>query len=179
MHEFHLPHEGKTKENLFLSNDQKQLDEIIKIGEDMIKAIDHYHFIWSDCDADVLQPIHGDFSLEGNILFNQSDVYIIDWEHFRLNTAPLGFDLLYMVFELIKMNTKNNQPIDKDLSLAKDLIFYADSMGSLSSFYKGNYFLSFLEEQARINHVWSDQYNKLPTTQFSEPQIRYISKYFD
>lgn len=144
-----------------------------------IRAIDHYHMIWSDCDVDVLQPIHGDFSLEGNILFNQSDVYIIDWEHFRLNIAPLGFDLLYMIFELIKMHFKTNQPTNKHLSLAKDLIFYADSKHCLSSFYKENYFLTYLDEQERINNVWGDQYYKLPTTQFNKSQIRFISKYFD
>lgn len=153
--------------------------DIAKCFNYATRAIDHYHTIWANCNIDVFQPIHGDFSLEGNILFNQSDVFIIDWEHFRFNTAPLGFDLLYMLFELIKMYSKNNQPAVEHISLVQDLVCYADSIGCLSSFYKNNYFLTYLAEQDRINYVWGDQYRKLPTTQFSESQIRLISKYFD
>ena len=71
-----------------------------------IRAIDHYYDIWlSDIGSDY-SPVHGDFSLEGNILFNQSNVYIIDWEHFSPDAAPIGFDILFMVFELLKLDCK-------------------------------------------------------------------------
>lgn len=153
--------------------------DISKYFDYAIRAIDCYHNIWSKSDKSFLQPIHGDFSLEGNILFGQSEVYVIDWEHFHLEMAPLGFDLLYMVFELIKVQSKLSSPSKEHLSLARELILYANSLNTISKFYKDNYFSSYLLQQNRIRSVWKEQYNKLPTTQFSESQVQHISKYFD
>ncbi len=143
-----------------------------------IRAIQHYKTIWGD-NKFCLQPLHGDFSLEGNILFNDNNVFLIDWEHFHSKIAPLGFDILYMVFELIKMEFKNNEPSAEELLLAKQLIVYAESIGVMNSFYRNNYFKSFLSQQEKIKFVWKGQYHKLPTTQFTSHQTQVITDYFD
>ena len=152
--------------------------DISKCFDYTIKAIDCYSNIWATSDPGALQPVHGDYSLEGNILFNQSKVYVIDWEHFQLACAPLGFDILYMVFELIKMECKDMLPIKKHLSLARKIIAYADSIGVISKTYSDNYFLSFLSVQEKIKFVWKNQYSKLPTSQFSQEQVNEVSKFF-
>tara|TARA_B100001123_G_C15188163_1_gene978147 strand:+ start:572 stop:1321 length:750 start_codon:yes stop_codon:yes gene_type:complete len=151
---------------------------ISKCFDYAIQAIDCYSNIWGIGDPRALQPIHGDYSLEGNILFNQSKVYVIDWEHFQLACAPLGFDILYMIFELIKMECKDRLPTEKHLSLARKIIAYADSIGVISKAYSDNYFLSFLTEQEKIKFVWKNQYSKLPTSQFSQEQLNKVSKFF-
>lgn len=145
-----------------------------------VRVINCYKDIWlkNDNKQNVLYPVHGDFSLEGNILFSASDVYIIDWEHFHLNTAPLGFDILFMVFELLKMEFKNALPPKKKLSLIKKLIMYAVSIGVISSSYQDNYFTSFLDMQDDINFIWKNQYHKLPTTQFTTLQTQVLTDYF-
>ncbi|MDB4110557.1 hypothetical protein N9564_01865 [Amylibacter sp.] len=145
-----------------------------------LRAINCYKNIWlkSSNKHNLLYPIHGDFSLEGNILFSRSDVYIIDWEHFHLKIAPLGFDILFMVFELLKLEFKNTCPTKKKLFLAKKLINYAVSIGVISSSYQNNYFSSFLAKQDDIKFVWKNQYHKLPTTQFTALQTQILTDYF-
>jgi hypothetical protein len=145
-----------------------------------LRAIDCYKDIWvkGNNKHNVLNPVHGDFSLEGNILFSSSDVYIIDWEHFHLEIAPLGFDILFMVFELLKMEFKNTRPTVEKLYLAKKLIMYAVSKGVISSSYQNNYFSSFLVVQDDIKFIWKDQYHKLPTTQFTALQTQVLTDYF-
>ena len=109
---------------------------------------------------------------------NLNNVYIIDWEHFHLEIAPLGFDILFMVFELLKMEFKNTRPTVEKLYLAKKLIMYAVSKGVISSSYQNNYFSSFLVEQDGIKFIWKDQYHKLPTTQFTALQTQVLTDYF-
>ena len=158
-------------------DDATVIDKAIKYA---LRAIDCYKDIWlkSKDKHNVLHPVHGDFSLEGNVLFGRSDVYIIDWEHFRLEIAPLGFDVLFMVFELLKIEFKNTRPTVEKLYLAKKLIVYADSIGVISPLYQNNYFSSFLVKQDEIKFIWKDQYNKLPTTQFTSLQTQVLTDYF-
>lgn len=145
-----------------------------------LRAINFYKEVWikNNSKDNVLHPVHGDFSLEGNILFSPSDVYIIDWEHFYPEIAPLGFDILFMVFELLKMDFKNTRPTAEKLFLAKKLIMYAVTKGVISAIYKKNYFSSFLLMQDDIKFIWKDQYHKLPTTQFTALQTQVITDYF-
>lgn len=156
--------------------------EILKIEEVRdygLRAIDHYKEIWGTNDSKGLQPIHGDYSLEGNILFNRTDTYLIDWEHFNMSAAPLGFDILYMVFEIMKLKLKDSIPNANHLNMVKKLIEYADKIGVVSKLYRGNYFTLFLAEQEKIKFAWKDQYSKLPTTQFTELQTDAINNYFN
>jgi len=143
-----------------------------------IRAIDHYNNIWSIDIANGHSPVHGDFSLEGNILFNQSNVYIIDWEHYLPDAAPIGFDILFMVFELLKLDCKQSNPGEDKLRKIIELIEYARSINAVSNKYKDNYFIRYLEEQDRIKDLWGDQYNKLPTTQFTTNQLKILTDFF-
>ncbi len=72
---------------------------ISKVYNHAIRAIDNYKNIWGVNKSNTLNAVHGDYSLEGNILFNKDNVFVIDWEHFHSKIAPLGFDILYMIFE--------------------------------------------------------------------------------
>jgi hypothetical protein len=144
------------------------------------RAINCYKDVWLESynKPNLLYPVHGDFSLEGNILFSRSDVYIIDWEHFHPEIAPLGFDILFMIFELLKMEFKNTLPTAEKLYLAKKLIMFGDKKGVISATYQNNYFSSFLAKQDDIKFIWKDQYHKLPTTQFTALQTQVITDYF-
>lgn len=144
-----------------------------------IKAIDYYYNIWSNDISSGRSPVHGDFSLEGNILFNQNNVYIIDWEHFLQDAAPIGFDILFMVFELLKLDCKQSNPSKDQLRKIRELIEYAGSINAVSNEYKGNYFIRYLEEQERIKHLWNGQYNKLPTNQFTTNQLKILKVFFE
>jgi len=142
------------------------------------KAIRHYYDVWSNGVDNGYLPIHGDFSLEGNILFNLDNVYIIDWEHFLSNAAPIGFDVLFMLFELLKLDCKQSDPSKDQLKRTRELIEYAESINAMSNVYKDNYFVRYLEEQERLRDVWGNQYGKLPTNQFTTNQIKILRIFF-
>lgn len=144
-----------------------------------IRAIDHYCDIWLSGIVSNHSPVHGDFSLEGNILFNQSNVYIIDWEHFFPDAAPVGFDILFMVFELLKLDCKQSNPSKDQLRKIRELIEYAASINAMSNEYKDNYFIRYLEEQERVKDLWNGQYNKLPTNQFTSNQLKILKVFFE
>ena len=71
-----------------------------------MKAIDEYKKIWgfNACSSDKY-PVHGDFSLDGNILFSKSEIFIIDWEHFHESAAPLDL-ISYLIYEAVKTAPK-------------------------------------------------------------------------
>ena len=140
-------------------------------------SIDHYQDVWNGASDDYgLYPIHGDFSLDGNILFVEGSVFIIDWEHFHYKGAPLGFDVLFMIFEGLKLSIGNKFPSIEDIELVNVLVEYAKSNGALDECFFGKTFKKFLEVQSKITHVWGRQITKIPTFQFSIEQINYISR---
>ena len=142
-------------------------------------AIDHYNQTWPEsvC-ANAALPIHGDFSLDGNILFNDQGVFVIDWEHFTEGAAPRGFDVLYMVFEAIKISCKRYLPTTRLLSLSRMLLLYGLEKGAISDHYSENLFAIFLKEQDRLATTWGAQFEKLPTALFSERQKKILIEYF-
>lgn len=140
-------------------------------------SIDHYLDVWDRGSYDLdLHPIHGDFSLDGNILFVEGSVFIIDWEHFHHKMAPLGFDILFMIFESLKLSIGSKLPSSDDIELVNLLVEYANGSGALDGFFSGETFKKFLEVQSKITHVWGSQIAKIPTFQFSNEQIKFISR---
>ena len=122
-----------------------------------LAAIDHYKKVWSfKKEAGDLFPVHGDYSLDGNILFNGNDIFIIDWEHFTENAAPLGFDILYMVFESIKIRCGTDLPGKNTLDIGIELIKYARYIDSID-----------------------DQKEKLPTAQLNSNQLSQMLSYYN
>lgn len=139
-------------------------------------SINHYVDIWFDrTRSGDLYPVHGDFSLDGNILFTRKSVVIIDWEHFHHNRAPLGFDVLFLIFEGLKIAIGKKIPTKHQVELVNELIKYAGDKGALGGYFSGMIFSKFLKIQSEIRCVWGDQISKIPTFQFSERQIKHIA----
>ena len=143
------------------------------------EAINHYRDIWLSSKFESnLYPIHGDFSLDGNILFKQKNVFIIDWEHFHEKTAPLGYDILYMIFESLKIEIKHRNPSTRLLENAFKLIRYAYNNQCISEHFNGNFLEKFLAYQESIIVIWGEQKDKLPTSQFSTVQLNNMIPFF-
>jgi len=141
-------------------------------------AMSHYYDVWGSVDNTTgIVPLHGDFSLDGNILINGKDIHIIDWEHFTLNGAPLGYDILYMIFEALKITSKSQLPSDNSLRLVKDLLNYAIDMRIIDECFLDNILINFLVEQNKIKSIWGAQFYKLPTNHFTPQQIDSIVRY--
>ena len=144
-----------------------------------LQAIDHYNQIWPFSESqNGLVPVHGDYSLDGNILLKQADIVVMDWEHFSLSAAPRGFDVLYLIFESIKICCGSKLPSSSLLNLGKKLISYASDLGALDMIFEGNTFDVFLSEQSKVISVWGDQKDKLPTARFSQIQLSEMQLFF-
>lgn len=68
----------------------------------LLIAIKNYAEIWPQ-DRISLSPLHGDLSLS-NMIFRGNKVVIIDWEHFHVDAAPWGFDLVNLLYESTLMS---------------------------------------------------------------------------
>ena len=138
-------------------------------------VIDHYCQVWGK-ESGNMWALHGDLSLVGNILFLDLDSpFFIDWEHFKNNAAPAGFDVLNCILELIYYEDFNNKDllhlnlrhISKMINLLNnkkclDVMFFQSPLLSMTSFMKAN------------PHLWGDQISKFPVLKFSEYQVHYI-----
>lgn len=172
---------------LFFEITVEKVDHIEPIRKPLIRrnlayyklAIDTYRDIWCCVDNDTDNyPVHGDYSLDGNILFQESKTVIIDWEHFEYSCAPLGFDLLYLIFEAIKIRSGKRLPNAHTMECAEILIKYARSLNLLSPQYNENIFGNFIQMQTEITHVWNGQTDKVPTFHFTEQQHKFLVHYF-
>ena len=145
-----------------------------------LKAIDEYKKIWgfNACSSDKY-PVHGDFSLDGNILFSKSEIFIIDWEHFHESAAPLGFDILYLIYEAVKISAQNRLPKMSTVNLAIELVQYASEQGVLSDQFRNNSLTHFLICQNKIKGIWSNQVDKIPTFNFTKEQLRFLTPLFN
>ena len=143
------------------------------------RAIDHYKNVWMLCEPqNDLYPVHGDYSLEGNILFNEEKVFVIDWEHFNQASAPLGYDILFMIFESLKIKIGFKIPKKNLLKMASELIIYAYNNHCLDECFNKDFLSSFISFQESIHKNWGQQKDKLPTTQFNSEQLIYMVPYF-
>ena len=145
-----------------------------------VRAIDHYNEVWGRSSRlNGMVHVHGDYSLDGNILFDENNIFVIDWEHFHESFALRGFDVLYLIFEAIKISCGSRLPSRTVLSLGKKLIKHSFSIGTLDAVFASNTFSNFLIEQERISSIWSGQKVKIPTKQFNNKQLRVMIQYFN
>jgi len=83
--------------------------------EKLLIAIKNYAEIWPQ-DRTRLSPLHGDLSL-GNMIFLDCKVVIIDWEHFQVDAAPWGFDLVNLLYESTLMSISKRGFLDEQDSM--------------------------------------------------------------
>ncbi len=142
--------------------------------EHILRAINAYKDVWPTSEGR-LSPLHGDFSL-GNLIFNDDLLTIIDWEHFQLNVAPWGFDLVNLFYESIFFSFNNkNTLIDSDCQvfvevrkIISELLNPEDSfrctLDDLTGFISDNV------------SIWGKLVNKLPVMKFSRAQLNFVLK---
>jgi hypothetical protein len=138
----------------------------------ILQAISTYKKVWPSPQG-MLAPLHGDFSI-GNLIFDGDSVYIIDWEHFRLNAAPWGFDLVNLVYESAYHSFEGRNT----LSLGDGQVFLeirkavSASIESSESF---NCTLTGLRQFVENNvSIWGELITKLPIMKFSDAQSRFL-----
>ncbi len=144
-------------------------------------AIEHYCEVWkwSSENNDGLYPLHGDFSLD-NIIFIDDGPVILDWEHFSMNVAPLGFDGLYLMFEALWFETGNKNPKPQTLAHLASMISLMRNRNCLDNRYKANPLSQIIQFILKHSSLWGTQLkqyrNKLPILLFKENVVENIDK---
>ena len=155
----------------------------LKGKENELNAVsDHYIKTWGP-PSDQKFPIHGDLSLD-NIIFDNKNVRIIDWEHFKTDCAPWGFDLLYFFFETYWFGTQKFF-FNKTFNL--ELLSYCFKYLIVKHKVASSYLLNPLETVIGfINEhksLWGKQLveypDKLPILLFSDQDIHFIDGYLN
>jgi len=140
--------------------------------EHLMIAVKTYNELWPRVNGG-LSPLHGDFSL-GNLIFNGSSLTIIDWEHFQLDVAPWGFDLVNLLYETVFFSFKGKEKLSNAdckvfVEVKKAISELLEPNGGfqcshddLTKFISANTFL------------WGSLVNKLPVMKFSNEQYDFL-----
>lgn len=150
---------------------------ILKVKNSIFYNIDvfktillHYQEVWGQPNNKRVN-FHGDLSL-GNICYSNSKVHFIDWEYFRRETLPYGFDLLNLFYECLFYFTYY---LDFTLIFkSKVYDFYELFIETLA---KSNNFLKYFEFRNLLlqnTNIWGSSIVKLPVLKFSPRQINLL-----
>ena len=143
--------------------------DISKNKSFLYKAINEYVYISGQKNF----RFHGDFSM-GNLIFNLSNTYIIDWEHSNDEIKIWGIDILNIFYESLFFSFKKKDYLSKkNLKSAIEVYQYISNIFSdsdkkmmtiknLIRFYKKN------------SRIWGVSYSKLPVLKFNEIQLKII-----
>jgi hypothetical protein len=172
----------KVKIN-YIDGDKPVYQTGLEGNKDIItRAVQHYCQIWPRSSD--LSPMHGDFSLD-NIIINSNGVHVIDWEHFTTDIAPWGFDILYLLFELLYFSMylgkhQHYKPTSDEIRIICEHIktintcqqLQPDILKAPLKFVRGFILAN--------NHLWGEQFAlyqiKLPVVIFSSEQITVIDE---
>ena len=142
------------------------------------KVIDHYCSVWSGYDENIKAkaPLHGDFSLLGNIIFIDDEIpVVIDWEHFQLNAAPIGFDAMYFLFELIWFEVSQTGDIcDHSLIHLNKMLLQLKDSNCLNEYFTNKPLEATKIFMQHNNVYWGSQFDKMPIMFFSKGEIDFI-----
>ena len=118
---------------------------------------------------------HGDFSI-GNIIFNEANAFIIDWEHSNNKINIWGVDVLNLFFESLYFSFKKKNSLNKkNLQSAKRIYNYINLIFSESN----NKILrlnELIEIYKKNKGLWGLSFSKLPILKFNKIQIEFIEK---
>jgi len=148
-------------------NNKKYIENIIK----------HYCDIWPRSKSkNNLFTIHGDLSLV-NIIFCSSDQpVIIDWEHFNLFSAPLGFDALNFIFEQLWFEYEFERNPNQMINYLPKLIKFLQYHNAIDDYYIEFPLKKTIDFIYNNQKIWCGQHSKLPILNFSDVRINSIDK---
>jgi len=140
------------------------------------KVIDHYCEVWKSEVINEKVPLHGDFSLLGNIVFiNDETPVVIDWEHFESNVSPIGFDAMYFLFELIWFEaSQTNNISDENLSHLNKMLLNLKSANCLNEIFINRPLEATRRFMSSNYKYWGSQFNKIPIMFFTKDQVDFI-----
>ena len=133
----------------------------------------HYCETWLKSCTDDLYTMHGDFTI-GNIIFYNSSPIIIDWEHFKENVCPIGFDGLNLLFEQLWFEGNGKRLDQSTIEDLADMIIMLQDRGALAYFFLNSPLKMLIYFIKNNLSIWNGQAAKLPVLQFSDYEVLQI-----
>jgi hypothetical protein len=155
-------------------NYRKKLEKNATLLESVIK---HYCNIWI-FNENNLSSLHGDLSL-GNVILNSHGIHIIDWEHFKFNVAPWGFDALYLLFETLWFSMshgKRKEPSKTEIKIIVDnmrLLMSHKRLEKTMIEQPLRFIINFCDDKSKY---WGVYPKKIPLFLFGDSQIALIDE---
>ena len=140
--------------------------------------LEHYCLVWkADHEGEGWNALHGDLSLD-NVIFTKGGPVFIDWEHFKENSAPLGFDGLHLLFESLWFESGNKSPAEDSLSHLAEMILLMRDRKCLDGMFMSDPLLNLVEFIKSNLSLWGAQLiafrGKLPVLMFDEQRVKSI-----
>lgn len=140
--------------------------------------VSHYCHVWGNSRSlsPEFTPFHGDLSLVGNVLFDdQLEPLFIDWEHFSYAGAPIGFDAVSCVFEMLLYEmTLNGGIASNSLRHAGNMLLLLRGQGLLADVFSNNPLRGLLTFMNDNRNLWAGQYYKIPILKYTDDQIAWL-----
>lgn len=144
-------------------------------------TIKHYCDIWGSLAKSdgKLFPFHGDLSFD-NLIFLEDGPMIIDWEHFSMGAAPLGFDGLYLLFEALWFESNKRAPRQPLLAHLASMIILMHNRKCLDNHFLVNPLSQIIQFIQSHSSLWGVQFKKykkkLPVIMFEKNVIEAIDR---
>lgn len=138
------------------------------------EVVKHYITVWPPYTFTEMGPVHGDLSLAGNVIFTVDGPFIIDWEHFSFSGAPIGFDALYFLFELLWFGGKRKKPDQSAMGHLRQMIRLLEKEDRISGYFKGGYLSKTIDFINSNKSIWGTQKYKIPLRFFDQSVVEFI-----
>jgi hypothetical protein len=145
------------------------------------RCITHYEEVWGSFvkkyPGRKFYPIHGDLSLVGNVLFNEAGIpTFIDWEHFHISGAPIGFDLLYLFLDCLWNEYINKSRFSHDsISHLKISIQRLKENMLLSPYFSDHTFIKLVSFINNNQGIWGEQCLKISFLNSSSQMLKELA----
>ena len=155
------------------------LDVFLPNREAISRALAHYCEIWgAQRRTGLLAPVHGDLTLD-KIILDGDSVAFIDWEHFRADALPIGFDAAYLLFESLHREVeKHGAPDQESLRLIAGQLARLRRTGCLDPAFQKDPLHFLLDAIQSHRDIWEgtvcELENKLPMLRWSAAEVRRI-----
>jgi hypothetical protein len=132
--------------------------------------LEHYCSTWLNSSTSDLYSLHGDFSI-GNIIFCKSSPTIIDWEHFRENICPIGFDGLNLLFEQLWFEGEGKRLNQTTIEELSEMINLLRERGALALYFLDSPLKMVIHFIRNNSKIWNEQDAKLPVLKFTDYEV--------
>ena len=157
----------------------RYLDGLFRNQEALSRALAHYCEVWgAQGRTGALACVHGDLSLD-NIILDGDSVAFIDWEHFREDALPIGFDAVHLLFEPLRHEEEEFGAADpRSLRLIAGHLARLRQSGCLDAVFQQGPLYALLEAIQSHRDIWDETVreleNKLPVLRWSADEVRWI-----